>query len=69
MWIHVQHALSKVEGKPWGDPEPGYQLCFLLVFVSCVLCVRAGEAKLHGHVRQVLLNAEGSDGKESSGVE
>ena len=37
---------SEVKGKPGGNPEPGDRLFFVFFFVSCVACVRAGEAKL-----------------------
>ena len=36
-----------------------------IVFVTCE---RAGEAKLRGRVKEVLLNAGGADGMKSSGV-
>ena len=42
---------SEVKGKPGGNPEPGDRLCFVFVFVSCVACVRAGEAKLRVRAR------------------
>ena len=40
-----------VWGKPGGNPEPGDRLRFVFVFVSCVACVRAGEAKLRVRAR------------------
>ena len=42
---------SEVKGKPGGNPEPGDRLRFVFVFVSCVACVRAGEAKLRVRAR------------------
>ena len=42
---------SEVKGKPGGNPEPGDRLRFVFVFVSCVPCVRAGEAKLRVRAR------------------
>ena len=44
-------SLSEVKGKPGGNPEPGDRLRFVFVFVSCVACVRAGEAKLRVRAR------------------
>ena len=44
-------AMSEVKGKPGGNPEPGDRLRFVFVFVSCVACVRAGEAKLRVRAR------------------
>ena len=44
-------ARSEVKGKPGGNPEPGDRLRFVFVFVSCVACVRAGEAKLRVRAR------------------
>ena len=41
----------EVKGKPGGNPEPGDRLRFVFVFVSCVACVRAGEAKLRVRAR------------------
>ena len=38
--------MSEVKGKPGANPEPGDRLRFVFVCVSCVACVRAGEAKL-----------------------
>ena len=43
--------MSEVKGKPGGNPEPGDRLRFVFVFVSCVACVRAGEAKLQVRAR------------------
>ena len=43
--------MSEVKGKPGGNPEPGDRLRFVFVFVSCVACVRAGEAKLRVRAR------------------
>ena len=42
---------SEVKGKPGGNPEPGDRLRFVFVFVSCVACMRAGEAKLRVRAR------------------
>ena len=42
---------SEVKWKPGGNPEPGDRLRFVLVFVWCVACVRAGEAKLRVRAR------------------
>ena len=44
-FIHA-HLISEVKGKPGGNPEPGDRLRFVFIFVSCVACMRAGEAKL-----------------------
>ena len=41
-------ATSEVGGK---NPQPGNLFLFRFVFVSCVPCVRAGEAKLREGVR------------------
>ena len=40
--------MSEVGGK---NPQPGNLFLFRFVFVSCVPCVRAGEAKLREGVR------------------
>ena len=55
-YIHFSESLSlrislEVKGKPGGNPEPGDRLRFVFVFVSCVACVRAGEAKLRVRAR------------------
>ena len=42
---------SEVKGKPGGNPEPGDGLCFVFVCISCMACVRAGEAKLQVRAR------------------
>ena len=44
-------AGRRLRGSLEGNPEPGDRLRFVFVFVSCVACVRAGEAKLREGVR------------------
>ena len=41
----------RLRGSLEGNPEPGDRLRFVFVFVSCVACVRAGEAKLRVRAR------------------
>ena len=41
----------RLRGSLEGNPEPGDRLRFVFVFVSCVTCVRAGEAKLRVRAR------------------
>ena len=53
-WLPAErlaHTKSEVEGKPGGNPEPGDWLGFVFVFVLCVACRRAGEAKLRVRAR------------------
>ena len=51
MHLYGLGYVSEVKGKPGGNPEPGDRLRFVFVFVSCVACVRAGEAKLRVRAR------------------
>ena len=41
----------RLRGSLEGNPEPGDRLRFVFVFVSCVACVQAGEAKLRVRAR------------------
>ena len=41
----------RLRGSLEGNPKPGDRLRFVFVFVSCVACVRAGEAKLQVRAR------------------
>ena len=43
--------MSEGKGNLGGNPEPEDRLRFVFVFVSCVACVRAGEAKLRVRAR------------------
>ena len=45
------HICRRLRGSLKGNPEPGDRLRFVFVFVSCVACVRAGEAKLRVRAR------------------
>ena len=42
---------SEVKGKRGGKPEPLDWLRFVFIFVSCVACVQAGDAKLRERAR------------------
>ena len=44
--------------------DPNREIGFGFVSCSCRACERAGEAKLCGCVRELLLNAGGSDGNK-----
>ena len=50
MFAHVRKN-RRLRGSLEGNPEPGDRLRFVFVFVSCVACVRAGEAKLRVRAR------------------
>ena len=59
---------SEIGGKE-ASANPNREIGFGFVSCSCRACERAGEAKLRGRVGDVLLNAGGSNGKNSdSGV-
>ena len=55
--IRAQHLglhSRRLRGSLEGNPEPGDRLRFVFVFVSCVACVRAGEAKLRVRARCIV---------------
>ena len=50
-WDQLDLTHRRLRGSLEGNPEPGDRLRFVFVFVSCVPCVRAGEAKLRVRAR------------------
>ena len=65
-WRYIYNSHARRGNNRRRDPRSGNRFRSRFVFVQ--VCERAGEAKLRGRVREVLLNAGASDGKKYSGL-